>query len=79
MKDIDDLYKEHERKQEQLLKLSKKARRYPKHGPRRQALEQIITMVHVEVRMLEWVIDEKIKPVEQMSEETIKENGAWLK
>lgn len=79
MRSIDEAHKLLQDRKEQLLKLDKKARRFPKHGPRRQAVDQIILMLHTEIRTLEWIIHEKIKPVELLSDETIDGNSAWLR
>ena len=79
MKNVYDLYAEVERKQTLSQHYAKRARKLPKHGPRRQAVDQLILLLSTEIRMIEWIIDEKLKYPPHMSDESIEENSAWLK
>lgn len=62
---------------EQLEEYSKKSKRFPKHGPRRQAIDQIIMMLHAEIRVFK--IFESGNAAKLLSDETIEGNDAWLK
>jgi hypothetical protein len=79
VKKVYELDAEIERKEALLAQYSKKMRKFPKYGPRRQALEQVILLIHSEIRTLRWVVNESLKPIQPISEEAIEENSAWLK
>jgi hypothetical protein len=79
VKKVRSLYAELERKNDALVTYTKKARKFPKHGPRRQVLDQLINILHAEIRILEYVIDEKLKLKQHLSAEVIEDNEAWLK
>lgn len=79
MKGIDDLYTELRRKQAMLGDYSKLSKKLPAHGPRRQVLIQLINALHAEIRIIEWVVSEKIKLDKHMSDEIREGNKAWLK
>lgn len=78
MKNAYQLDAEIKRKESLIIQYSKKARKLPKHGPRRQVVDQLILVLQSEIRMLQWVTDEKLKPPRHMSEEAIEENNSWL-